>query len=104
MAWISLVIAALFETFAVTMINQYKVKNDWKYMILIIIGFVGGLGLLSFALRTIDMGTGYAVWTGISVVASSIIGIIIFKESADWKRITCILMILISVIGLKLLG
>ncbi len=104
MAWTSLIIAGLFETFAVTMVSMYKTKGDWRYLILMIIGFLGGLGLLGYALQTIDMGTGYAIWTGISVAASTLIGIIFFKESASWIRILCISVILASAVGLRLVS
>lgn len=104
MAWFFLVVAGLFETFAVAMLSQYTITGRKKYIFLMVIGFVAGLGLLSYSLQSIDMGTAYAIWTGISVVASSLIGILYFRESADLRRILCIVVILSSVVGLKLMG
>jgi quaternary ammonium compound-resistance protein SugE len=50
------------------------------------------------------MGTAYAVWTGIGAVGIAVIGIIWFNESADLKRIACICLVVIGILGLKLLG
>ncbi|MEI3612703.1 DMT family transporter [Pseudogracilibacillus sp. SO30301A] len=103
MAWLTLVLAGLFETFAVAMINQLSVKRNWQTVFLIIFGLGSALGLLSYSLQTIPMATGYAIWTGISVVGSSLIGMIYFGESKDWKRMLFITLILGSAIGLKLI-
>ncbi|MGI5939952.1 MAG: DMT family transporter [Thermoleophilia bacterium] len=104
MAWLALIIAGLSETFAVTMINQLSVRRSWQTAALIILGLGAALASLSYALQTIPMGTGYAVWTGISVIGSSLIGIFYFGESKSWQRIFCISLILISVIGLKMIS
>lgn len=103
-AWLTLVIAGLSETFAVTMINQLSVRRNWQTVLLIILGLGVALVLLSYALQTISMGTGYAVWTGISVVCSSLIGMFYFGESKSRQRIFFISLILISVIGLKVIS
>lgn len=104
MAWLTLILAGLFETFAVAMINQLSVKRNWQTVVLIIFGLGSALGLLSYSLQTIPMGTGYAIWTGISVVGSALIGMIYFGESKDWKRMLFITLILGSAIGLKLIS
>lgn len=103
MAWFTLIIAGLCETFAVTMINQLSIKRSWRTVSFIIIGLTAALGLLSYSLQTIPMGTGYAIWTGISVVGSAIIGMFYFGESKNWKRILFLTIILSSVMGLKLM-
>lgn len=104
MAWITLILAGLLEIFAVAMINQLSIKRSVKTIIWLILGFGASLGLLSYSLQYIPMGTGYAIWTGIGVVGSTLVGMIIFKESKDWKRIVFITMILCSAIGLKLIS
>lgn len=104
MAWFILVLAGLCETFAVAMINQLSVKRNWQTVVWIVLGLGSALGLLSYSLQTIPMGTGYAIWTGISVVGSSIIGMYYFGESRDWRRIVFIAMILGSAVGLKLIS
>ncbi len=104
MAWFILIIAGLCETFAVAMINQLSVKRNWQTVILIILGLGSALALLSYSLQSIPMGTGYAIWTGISVVGSALIGMFYFGESKDWRRILFITLILSSAIGLKLIS
>ena len=104
MAWFVLVIAGLCETFAVAVINQLSVKRNWQTVVLIILGLGSALGFLSYSLQTIPMGTGYAIWTGISVVGSALIGMFYFGESKDWKRIFFIALILSSAVGLKLIS
>jgi paired small multidrug resistance pump len=53
------------------------------------------------AMKTISMGTAYAVWTGIGTVGSALIGILFLGESAGWKRLLFIAMIISATIGLK---
>src|SRR5690625_1530864 len=104
MAWFSLICGGLFEIFGVAMINQLSVKRNWQTVVLIIFWLGSALGLLSYSLQTIPMGTGYAIWTGISVVGSAIIGMIYFGESKSWKRMLFVTLILCSAIGLKLIS
>lgn len=59
---------------------------------------------LSFAVRTLPIGTAYAVWTGIGVAGAAIGGVLMFGESADAARVCSILLILIGLCGLKLAG
>ncbi|MFD1412275.1 DMT family transporter [Oceanobacillus jeddahense] len=103
MAWFTLIIAGLLETFGVAMINQLSVKRNWQTVIYLILGFGSSLALLSYSLQFIPMGTGYAIWTGIGVVGGALIGMIFYGESKDWKRMVFITMVLCSVIGLKLI-
>ena len=60
--------------------------------------------LLSLALRTLPVGTGYAVWTGIGAAGTAILGIVVLGDSAAPLRMFCIVLILAGVIGLKLVS
>ncbi|MEW9676535.1 multidrug efflux SMR transporter [Lentibacillus sp. L22] len=104
MPWFTLILAGLLETFGVAMINRLSVKRNWQTAILLILGFGLSLALLSYSLRFIPMGTGYAIWTGIGVVGGALVGMLFFGESKDWKRIVFIAMVLCSAIGLKLIS
>ncbi|HLR67760.1 DMT family transporter [Virgibacillus alimentarius] len=104
MAWFTLILAGILEIFGVAMINQLSVKRNWQTVILLILGFGSSLAFLSYSLQFIPMGTGYAIWTGIGVVGSALIGMIVFGESKDWKRIVFIILVLCSAIGLKLIS
>lgn len=57
---------------------------------------------LSQGLKTIPLGTAYAVWTGIGAVGTAVMGMILFNESKDLARIFCILLIVAGIVGLKL--
>lgn len=69
-------------------------------IILLIMSFA----LLQMAIRTIPLGTAYAIWTGIGAAGTAIISMILFKESADIARILCIMLIVAGVVGLKLVS
>jgi quaternary ammonium compound-resistance protein SugE len=58
--------------------------------------------LLSYAVRTIPIGTGYAVWTGIGAVGAAVLGIVVYKEPATALRFLCLVLILAGIVGLKL--
>ena len=60
--------------------------------------------LLSLALRTLPVGTGYAVWTGIGAAGTAILGIAVLGDSASPARLLCIVLIVTGVIGLKLVS
>ena len=104
MAWFSLVLAGLFEVLGVYMINQLNEKRKWVFLFLLILGFGASFFLLSFAMKTVPMGTAYAIWTGIGASGGAIVGMIFYGESKDWKRLLFITMVLGSAIGLKLIS
>ena len=69
----------------------------------VLVAMVASVWLLAVALRTIPVGTGYAVWTGIGAVGTAILGMFLFGESRDVLRILSILLIVAGIAGLKLL-
>jgi quaternary ammonium compound-resistance protein SugE len=60
------------------------------------------LGLLGLALRSLPLGTAYAVWTGIGATGTALLGVLLFQESADPLRLLCIGLIVAGIVGLKL--
>lgn len=102
MAWALLSIAGVLEiAFAVCM----KLSEGFTRLIPGLFTVATGLSsvfLLSFSLRTLPVGTGYAVWTGIGAAGTAILGIAVLGDSAAPMRIICIVLILAGVIGLKL--
>ncbi|OCA85800.1 transporter [Bacillus sp. FJAT-27225] len=104
MAWLALIFAGLLEMFGVAMMNRVNQKRDLLSLILLAIGFSGSFFLLSYAMKTVPMGTAYAIWTGIGASGGAIIGMLFYGESKDWKRITFITIILASAVGLKLVS
>ena len=69
-----------------------------------LIAMVASVWLLALALRTIPVGTGYAVWTGIGAVGTAILGIILFAEPATAARLVSIGLIVAGIVGLKLVS
>ncbi|RHW39044.1 QacE family quaternary ammonium compound efflux SMR transporter [Neobacillus notoginsengisoli] len=104
MAWISLVAAGLFEMFGVLMINRLHQKKNWQSAALLVLGFTASFLLLAQAMKTLPMGTAYAIWTGIGASGGAILGMLLYGESKDWKRIFFIALILGAAIGLKLIS
>ncbi|WP_449623033.1 DMT family transporter [Robertmurraya sp. Marseille-Q9965] len=104
MAWLSLIFAGLLEAFGVAMINQLQIKRNWQTIVLLLAGFGASLMLLGYSLRFLPMGTAYAIWTGIGVIGGTLIGMIFYGESRDWKRLFFIALILCAVVGLKLIS
>jgi quaternary ammonium compound-resistance protein SugE len=58
--------------------------------------------LLGLSLKTLPVGTAYAVWTGIGAVGAALLGIVLFREPATAARVGCILLIVLGIVGLKL--
>ncbi|GBG57502.1 QacE family quaternary ammonium compound efflux SMR transporter [Sporomusaceae bacterium FL31] len=67
-----------------------------------VMGMIASFYFLSLALRSLPLGTAYAIWTGIGAIGSVVLGIILFKEPADMIKLICIGFILIGIIGLKM--
>jgi quaternary ammonium compound-resistance protein SugE len=107
MNWIILIIAGLFEVGFTTCLGKAKTATG-NTSFLWIIGFFISLSismyLLYKATQTLPMGTAYAVWTGIGAVGTVIIGIIFFKEPADFWRLFFIVTLIASIVGLKMVS
>ncbi|MGF6233501.1 quaternary ammonium compound-resistance protein SugE [Inquilinus ginsengisoli] len=104
MAWFMLSIAGILEiAFALSM----KASEGFTRLIpgLLTVGTgLSSVVLLSLALRTLPIGTGYAVWTGIGAAGTAILGMTVLGDSTAPVRILCIVIILAGVIGLKLVS
>ncbi|MBD8134553.1 multidrug efflux SMR transporter [Bacillus sp. CFBP 13597] len=104
MAWVSLILAGLFEMFGVAMINKLHKDRNWQSLLLLFIGFGASFLFLAYAMKTLPMGTAYAIWTGIGASGGAIIGMLLYGESKDWRRIVFIAMVLGAAVGLKLVS
>jgi quaternary ammonium compound-resistance protein SugE len=101
-AWTLLLIAGLLEIgWAVGLKYTEGFTRTWP-SVLTIGAMIVSMYLLAIAAKTLPIGTAYAVWTGIGTVGAAALGIVIFSESSDWKRILCILLIVAGIVGLKL--
>ena len=104
MPWLYLVIAGSFEVVGVIAMNQIKKAKDWKAYLLLVCGFIGSFSFLTLSMQSISMGTAYAVWTGIGTVGGTLVGMLMYGESKDWRRILFMAMIVSSAVGLKLIS
>lgn len=104
MEWVFLIVAGLLEMFGVLMINKLHRDRNWQSIILIILGFSLSFFFLALAMQTLPMGTAYAIWTGIGASGGAIVGMLLYGESKDWKRIFFISMVIGATIGIKLIS
>ena len=104
MAWTALIVAGLFEMGGVLMINKLHEDRNWQSVALLITSFGASFLMLAYAMETLPMGTAYAVWTGIGASGGAILGMFLYNESKDWKRVFFIAIILSAAVGLKLIG
>ena len=104
MDWLALILAGLFEMGGVILISKTKSAPSSKSYMLLTTSFSLSFFFLSIAMKTIPMGTAYAVWTGIGAAGTVIIGMIWLGEPRDLGRLVCIFLIIAGVIGLRLHG
>lgn len=102
MSWFFLLLAGLFEMSSVVMINRYHQHRNWQSLLLLAAGFGGSFLFLALAMKSLPMGTAYAVWTGIGASGGAILGILYYGEPRNWKRILFIAIVLFAAVGLKL--
>lgn len=102
MAWIYLLIAGMLEiVWAVSLKYTDGFSKIWPSVVTVF-GMIASFYFLAQALKSIPVGTGYAIWTGIGAAGTAILGIILFLEPASPSRLVCIALIVAGIIGLKL--
>ena len=79
MAWISLILAGLCEMFGVVMINKLHNSRNWQSLVLLVLGFGASFLFLAYAMKSLPMGTAYAIWTGIGASGGAILGMIFIR-------------------------
>jgi len=104
MSWLLLVVAGLFEIgWAIGLKYTDGFTRLWP-SVWTVAAMVASLALLGLALKTIPVGTGYAVWTGVGAAGTAILGIVLFAEPATAQRLGCIGLIVAGIVGLKLVS
>lgn len=102
MAWFLLLCAGFAEIiFALSLKYNQGFTRLWPSLMTCISG-AGSFYLLMLSIKTLPLGTAYAVWTGMGAVGVAIVGIMLFKESAEILRLISIAMVVIGLVGLKL--
>jgi quaternary ammonium compound-resistance protein SugE len=101
MAWLSLLVAGLFEiVWAVGLKYTQGFTRLWPSAITVV-ALVLSFVFLEYAVRTLPVGTAYAVWVGIGAVGTAILGMALFGEPREPLRLACLVLIVAGVVGLK---
>jgi quaternary ammonium compound-resistance protein SugE len=102
MAWVLLLLAGLFEVvWAIGLKYTDGFTRLWP-SIGTLAAMVASIGLLGMAMKTLPVGTAYAVWVGVGALGTAIFGILLFNESANMGRLGSLFLIMLGIIGLKL--
>lgn len=102
MAWLYLLAAGVLEIFWVIGLKYTEGFSKLTPTILTVIAMIGSFLCLSLAVKTLPLGSSYAIWTGIGTMGAVLAGMLIFGEQMNMLRLLCVAMILGGIIGLKL--
>src|ERR1043165_9786259 len=103
MAWAILLAAGLLETGWAIGLKYTDGFTRLLPSVLTGLAIAASMVMLSMAARSIPIGTAYAVWTGIGAAGAAILGILLFDESSDFLRLTCLALIISGAVGLQFL-
>ena len=101
MAWLYLILAGLLEIVWAFMMKQSEGFTRPMASIVTLVAMVASVVLLSWAMRTLPLGTAYTIWTGIGAVGAFVVGIVVLGEQATALRVASAAMILAGLVGLK---
>lgn len=104
MAWVCLVTAGLLEVVWAIALKRSHGFGELPATIVFVVALVASMALLATALRTLPVGTGYAVWTGIGAVGTAIVGIVFLSESASALKLVSVALVAAGIVGLGLSG
>jgi quaternary ammonium compound-resistance protein SugE len=103
-AWLVLLLAGALEIVWALSMKASDGFTRHPYTAITLAASVLSFGLLGVALKTLPVGTAYAVWTGIGTLGTAALGIVLFHESVHPARLACMALIVCGIFGLKLLG
>jgi quaternary ammonium compound-resistance protein SugE len=102
MAWVSLFIAGLFEiVWAIGLKYTNGFTRIWPTAGTVA-AMIVSIAFLEYSLRTLPVGTAYAIWVGIGAFGTAVLGMVLFGESREPLRLFCLSLIVAGVVGLKL--
>ncbi len=102
MAWVFLACAGLLEVVWSSFLKLSEGFTKLGYSVVTIAGMLASFYFLSQAMKTLPLGTAYAIWTGIGAVGSVLVGILVFKEPVTAARMFFTVLLLTGIIGIKL--
>lgn len=103
MAWVVLIVAGVLETVWAVALEASKGFSRLVPSAVFAVALVLSMGGLAYAMRSIPLGTGYAVWVGIGAVGTALYGMLAMGDAVGAARIACLVLILGGVVGLKVL-
>ncbi|QKW19742.1 ligand-binding protein SH3 [Kitasatospora sp. NA04385] len=103
MAWVVLIVAGVLETGWAVALEASKGFSRLVPSVVFAVALALSMGGLAYAMRSIPLGTGYAVWVGIGAVGTAVYGMAAMGDAVSAARITCLVLILSGVVGLKVL-
>lgn len=102
MAWIYLCIAGVLEIVWAISLKHTEGFSNLRWSVVTVLAMMASFYFLAQALKTIPVGTAYAIWTGIGAAGTAVLGIMLFSESAALPRLFCIGVIVAGIVGLML--
>ncbi len=104
MAWLILILAGLFEVGWTVSLKYSEGFTRLGPSLATAVLSIASIVLLGLAVRSLPLGTAYAIWTGICAAGTVLMGMVLFGEAADWARLVCIGLIVAGILGLKLVS
>ncbi|QDV74377.1 DMT family transporter [Botrimarina mediterranea] len=101
MAWVYLVVGGVLEVVWVFFMKESRGFTKPTPTLLTLVTMAASFALLSVSMRTLPLGTAYAVWTGIGAVGAFVVGVLAFNESASLLRVTAVAMIVGGLVLMK---
>lgn len=102
MAWFILIIAGLLEVCWAVGLKYTDGFRKPVPSVLVAVAIIASMALLGVALRTLPVGTAYAIWVGIGALGTAIAGILLFNEPVTLARLFCLVLLVAAIVGLKL--
>ncbi len=102
MAWFVLFVAGLLEVVWLVLFKQSEGYTRVGYAIAGLIVSLISFGMVGWTLKTLPVGTAYAVWTGMGAAGGVLVGVMLFHEPLTAARVVCIGLIIVGIVGLKL--
>ena len=102
MKWVKLLIAAALEVSWAVAMNYSEGFTKPLPSVITAVGYIASAVFLSMALKELPLGLSYAIWTGIGIIGTSILGVLLFHETLNLPQIISILLIICGIVGLRL--
>jgi quaternary ammonium compound-resistance protein SugE len=102
MAWIVLIVSGVLETVWAIALDRSSGFSRPVATGVFVVALVLSMAGLGYALRSVPVGTGYAVWVGIGAVGTALVGMVALGEPASLPRVLCLLLVIGGIVGLKI--